>query len=335
MNARTLSVACALSGLLALSAAGQSSNHPSSTLVVNRNAAGAAPLQALIGIQDPNVIDIEGEPAAPWVAVFGVYDRGTTVAGMGILNVDLSLPFSRVFGFTDAEGNAQITFPVGSLSQVSPGLEVAVQTAIADATMASGFRLSGVTQITTVETMSSPPLLNPGVGSTARARAPMMGEDAGSVTVGNLTFVVDAATLFANFTAMSELAPGDWVVVEGRVGPQGALVAEQVSLEDAEKLARVSGQVQGVGPSGLVVLGVSIYTSSTTQFCDGGVSVALTDIVPGITVEVMVPVGSEVFPNADTVLLNVNVELEPEPEPEPEEEEEIEFEIPPAPPFCS
>ena len=333
----TISLVSALVGTalaLAPLADAQTVNHRDASLVLNRNSVGAAPTEVWMGAFDPNVLELGGEPGALWALAWGAPHAGVEVPGMGTLYVDPAQVWATQFGSLDAEGRATIAWESGDLAQIDPGLVVVAQAAVADRSTASGFRLSGASRATFVPSMSSPIVLVPGQGSTARARAPLSAMVvADAVTVGNLTFSIDGETQFENFARLGDLQLGDFLAVEGYVGPLG-FVAESIVLEDPEPEARLSGVVQGVGPAGIVLLGVSVYTTNATTFDDGGTPASLADVVPGMTVEVRIPVGSELFPDATQVLLNVHTEPEPEPESEIEEEIEIEIEFLP-PSFCS
>ncbi len=81
------------------------------------------------------------------------------------------------------------------------------------------------------------------------------------------------------------------------------------------------------------MLGVSVYTASSTQFVDWetGAPLRFGDLQIAMPVEIRIPFAAEGFPIVTSAELSV--EIEPEPEPEDEEENED----PPAPPpaFCS
>ena len=309
---------------------GQSTNSPSASVVVNFNDAGSFPLSSYMGRIDPNVISIDGQSGALYFISFGAGQAGTTIPGLGILHIDFSLPAVTKMGLLNANGEHMLSFAPGALTGVPAGVQLTTQAAVADDSMSSGFRLSGATDITFVDTMSAPSALAPAAGTTAQARGPLLAINSSSVTIGGIVFNVSSTTVFSNFAALSDLALGDWIVVTGFVGAAGVFDAEEVSLEDPETEARISGLVQSVGPAGLSLLNVSVYVSSSTTFDDGGTPVSFAQVVPGITVEVRIPVDVAPFPHVTSTQLNVNVE--PEPEPEPETETEIEFT---PPPFCS
>jgi Domain of unknown function (DUF5666) len=294
-------------------------NQPEASLVVNGNTVGASPMNVLMGEFDPNVIDITGPPGAEYVL-------RTVSCGPS--------PLSAVVfpsGVLDDTGSARIMLEPGVFQTDEVFM---LQAQVSDPSSKTGSRLTGATQVSVVTAMSSNVTLGMPLGSIADVRGPVTMLAANSVTIGNLEFQITPKTQFSNVTDLAGLVIGDWIVVDGEFNAAGGFNAKEIGREDFENQVRLAGRVQGLGPAGVVLLGVSVYVNSATTYYD-----LLTEtwtnyeaIQPGMVIEVRTPTEA-LFPTATRILLNVPTE--PEPEPEPEDEPEIEIESPPAPPFCS
>lgn len=296
-------------------------NSPESSLVINRNAEGAFPLCVFAGEVDPNIFVVEGAPGAYY---------SVNLTSCGSVTTAYAVRFAH--GYLDESGVAEIMLPPGELKQ---GDVFALRASVEDASAESGWRVSGASQVRVVRTMASDLDLNMPVGSRVRIRAPATAVNAASVSVGNIEFGVIAKTEFSNFDALPELSVGDWLVVQAEFNGAGGFNAMEIGLEDAEPDARLRGRVQGVGPAGVAMLNVSVFTSSATTYFDmaTGLWTDYAAIEPGMNIEVVIPAAVP-FPSATQVLLNFPTEPEPEPEPKPEDEDENENENP-LPPFCS
>ncbi len=291
-------------------------NAPESSLVVNYNTQGAFPLRVLMGELDPNVVFVEGTPGAQYdVRLIGC---GRTQAYKQRL----------ASGTLDDTGRSQILLSPGD---VTAGEVFMLQAAVADASMPSGYRMSGATQVSVVNSMSANIHLIMPQGSFADARGPVMDAGTNSVTMGNVVFQITPITEFANFDTLADLAPGDWIVIAGQFNGAGGFDAEEIGREDTEPLVRMESRVQSVGPAGLAILGTSVYVNSATTYFDEATG-AWTDfaaVEPGMAVQVLIETEAE-FPAVTQVKLNIPTEPEDEPEPEDEDENED-----PPPPFCS
>ncbi len=334
---RFFHLALALCLMLGGFAYGQQTNSAAASLIVNENDEGAYPRQSFLGRLDPSVLKLEGPANADYFLLFGNYNSGTVVPGLGTLHIRLDQPWGTIGGQLDASGNTELMLPPGSLGSFPVGTEASLQALVNDPTAMFGFALSGATQVEVVSTMTAPLLLTPGENSRARARGEFVAGSTTSIMIAGITMVVTPTTQFENFTQMSDLVVGDWIVAQGLYDANGNVVAEELCLEDSEGFARVKGRVQGIGPSGFSVLNVGVFVNSDTTYVDidaPTVAVTLADLAIGMMIEFMAPVGMS-FPAASSVELNTPFELEPEPEaePEPEPETEIEIDIPPS--FCS
>ncbi len=301
-----------------------STNKPDATLIVNNNPGGPYPVQVFMGEMDPNLIRVEGQPNAIY-RVF-LYECGSTTASISVI-AKARLNANGVDEFLVA--------PETFMRDEAFALWARVDSKGAP----SGISVSGASQVRVVPTMASDIDLTLPVGSLADIRGPVMAVDAQTVSVGNLVYGVTAKTEYSNgINSLADLSLGDWIVIDGQLNSAGGFDAKEINVEDTENQVRVAGRVQGTGPAGFAMLGVSFYTSSETTYFDvaTGMWTTYDALVPGMAVEVRLPVEAA-FPTVTIVRLNVPTEPEPEPEPESEEEEEIEDEDPPPPlpPFCS
>ncbi len=297
---------------------GDATNSLDASLTINRNASTTYPETIVIGELDINLLVIEGAPLAPYQLSACNFTTGTSqVLRSGNLN---------------ELGRDEVVI---SPLQFAAGDVLVFQATVADAVSPTTQHKSMATRAQVVRTMASSVAWIMPIGSLADIRGPVMGLTDNSINVGNLVFQTGPETVFANVGSLAELALGDWVVIDGEFRSGGGFTAFEIGLEDSKPEVRLSGRVQGIGPAGVVMLGVSIFTNSSTTFYDLATNewVTLDAIEPGMPIEVNVAVETP-FPSATTVFLNIPVELEPEPEPEEEPEEESE-DPPPAPPFCS
>lgn len=330
-------IALLVLGLLSASplALAQQSNTADASLVINGNSVGSAPLKALMGIQDPGLIAVDGMPGAGYLVLV---DRAKRVAAVGPTGPGpLTQASSRVLarGTLDGTGHASVFYSPNEFAGVPLGTKFGLQALVQTANGSMVPSVATIVQF--ASTMSSMVTETPSAGSTARARGPMTSIGINTISVGNLQFIFTPETTWSGLLGPQSVNVGDWIVVDGRYGSGGALIVDEINIEDPEPMVRLKGPVQGVGMAGIVVLGRSVYTNSATTYTDLGVPANYADITVGMVVEVRVPLTTaEGFPQAASMNLNSPVESEPEPEPEPEPEIEIEIELPPpAPAFCS
>lgn len=311
----------------------QQVNTAEAALVVNGNSAGSFPLSSYMGVQDPNLITVDGTPGARYMVLV---DRPPTLSktrSLGLPKRGVSDSQLLAHGFLDANGHADVMFVPNRFRQVPLGATAVVRALVRGS--GKTLKTSGETIVQFLSTMSSMVEQVPAAGSTARARGPLTSIGVNTISVGNLPFVFIAQTEWAGLLGPESLVLGDWVVLDGRYGVGGTLIVDEVNLEDPEPMVRLKGPVEGIGISGLAILGRSVYATNATTYVDGVLPAAFSDVTVGMVVEVMVPLATaEGFPQAFSMSLNSPVEVELEPEPEPEVEIEIEL-PPPAPAFCS
>lgn len=293
-------------------------NTPEASLVVNYNSEGAFPLTVMMGELDPNLVVVDGDPGA---------DYRVRLIGCGRTQAYKQLFAS---GTLDVDGRGGIMLSPGD---VEAGQVFMLQASVADASMPTGYRLSGATQVTVVPTMSSAIDLFMPQGIFADARGPVMDVGTASVSMGNVVFDITPITQFANFDTLADLSPGDWIVIDGEFNATGGFDALEIGREDTEPLVRMESRVQSVGPAGIAILGVSVYVNSTTTYFDEatGTWTDFSAVEAGMAVEVRIETEA-MFPAVTQMKLNIPTEPEPEPEPENEGEPE---DPPPPPPFCS
>ncbi len=270
--------------------------------------------RALVGEMDLSRLDITGSPNGEYEVYRVGCDRGGEVVASGVL---------------DAFGVATHVLGVGSFeSDVVSGLRARVVTDDGECEI-----FSDVVETESVPTMANDIDVILPAGSFADVRGPFLGRKGNTFRIGNIDFAVTPKTELSGGFTLDDLELGEWLVVDADLNNQGGYNAIEVNREDTEPMVRLSGRVQGLGPSGLVVLGVSFYMNPQTEYFDFETKTpaSFDQITLGMAIEVFVPVEAGV-PLANEVHLNVPVELEPEPEPEPEEEPE---DSPPSPPFCS
>ncbi len=296
----------------------QAEGYGNALLSVNRNDSSIYPQTLVAGELDLTLLVVQGQPGADYsVESCSFQDAfGGEVVASGTL---------------DAAGMASVIIPPDNFLR---GQVLSLQARVTDDLSPTGVAMSAASRVKVIPTMSANIALNMAVGSLADVLGPVMDITPNSINIGNLTFVVTPATVFANVTDLSGLVLGDWVAVKGGFNATGGFDAEEIGLEDPQNQVRLDGRVQSVGPAGFAILGFSFYVSTETVFIDDATGDPRTfaDLLPGMPVEVRVVVETQ-FPSATLIKLNTPIELEPEPEPEPEDENEIE--LPPPPPFCS
>lgn len=306
-------------------------NSTEATLTVNYNTVGTAPLQAFMGLLDPNVLVLDGPANANYEVQLGTYQDGQLIDGKGYNHIRQDRRIKKYRGRLDLNGHKLISIQPGDL-HYRDGSNIAVQALITARGRPRVSTYSAATQVAIVSTMSSPVLLRPAAGSVATVLGPVTMLTADTIAVADIIFNVTADTEMENFPDLAALAIGDWVAVEGEYNGDGnegknALV---MVVEDPSPEARLRGRIQGLGPAGFSILDGSAYLTTATEYMDDttGDPEAYSTLEEGMVVEIRLPANTD-FPYASEVRTNVEVEFEPEPEPEPEPEDE------PPPPICS
>ncbi|MCA9290101.1 MAG: hypothetical protein KDA25_03170 [Phycisphaerales bacterium] len=311
-----------LAGALVASGAG-----PSVAWSINLYDAGATPdsfgpapnARRIMGERDPNFFVIDGPANGSFTVSASSIDipHGDPTRAHAV--------FPPVSGTFDGSGHAEIRIPPW---WVAEGDQFTLRAHVDGGS--SGVPIG----VDVVRTMSSFIALGMPVGSLANARGCLMGMTNDSIFIGNIEYAVTAKTELGNLDDLSELVVGQsWLVVTGRFMAGGGFEATEINLENLEQYTRLEGRVQGIGPSGLALMNVSVYVSPNTQYYDYATGEPRTfeDVGGGMPIEVFIDTHGTMYPEAVEIALNVPIE--PEPEPEPEREPEQEFELPP-PPYC-
>jgi uncharacterized protein DUF5666 len=306
-----------------------STNTPDATLTINNNTKGPSPAQVLMGEMDSNLIRVEGQPNS----VYRIYLYDCSPAALDAVRATIVAK-----GSLDENGRAAFLIEPDTFLR---GDTFVLRARVTNGSAKTSQLFSGASHVDVVPTMASDIDITLPAGSLADIRGPVMDVDldAQTVTVGNVVYGMTFKTEFSNgLNSLADLTPGDWIVVDGQFNSFGGFDAKEINVEDAENQVRVAGRVQGIGPAGFAILGLSFYTSSNTTYFDvaTGMWTTFDAMELGMAVEVRLPTEGP-FPTATIVRLNVPTEPEAEPEPESEEEEELENEDPPSPmpPFCS
>lgn len=88
------------------------------------------------------------------------------------------------------------------------------------------------------------------------------------ITVLGVTITFDDNTGFDDFNALDELADDDFVEIEGRITPDGRVIAHEIEREDDDDDRELRGVVTATdtGAGTLEILGVTILTGASTGF---------------------------------------------------------------------
>lgn len=90
------------------------------------------------------------------------------------------------------------------------------------------------------------------------------------ITVLGVTITFDDNTEFDDFNGLDELDNGDFVEVEGRITPDGRVIAHEIEREDDDDDRELRGVVTATdtGAGTLEILGVTVLIGASTEFED-------------------------------------------------------------------
>ena len=130
---------------------------------------------------------------------------------------------------------------------------------------------------------------------------------AGTLTVLGIEFGSMLTTQFEDdseaavtFFDLGDISEGDWVSIYAYIDSNGDYIATRVERDDPSDMVALEGPVDSVAGDQLVVMGVTVTTSSETEFDNGGLGA----IQPGSIVEV------DGVQTGDTAITAFEVEIE-------------------------